>query len=208
MKYSAADLIKRSCAQLVYFRDRTERILSQMAINGIQYQSKIVKDESLANTVTDEMRGCYAYDDVEIFFCIDMIKNGEFWEIKSIQDENGNETLEYPQWYLNSSLLQCAFYKSLLLRMEGDMLFTPKFRIKEGYKRVALQINKNNNYYLQFGGVGVWQIDVINADALIEFYKNKINHITDYTEARAFDRQFKFKEFELLKQYFTYVKIS
>jgi hypothetical protein len=208
MRYSAADLVKRSCAQLVYFKNYKEDVLSQRALNGEEYQSKIVKDESLANTVADEMRGCYSYDDVEIFFCIDMIKNGEFYEIKSIQDDNGNETLEYSEWYLNSSLLQCAFYKSLLMEMNGNKLYTPKFRLKEGYKMSCVEINNNANYYLKFGGVGVWRIDVVNPTDIIDFYKNKIAHITDYDDARAFDREFKWKEFEVLKKYFTFSKIE
>lgn len=208
MRYSAADLVKRSCAQLVYFKNYKEDVLSQRALNGEEYQSKIVKDESLANTVADEMRGCYSYDDVEIFFCIDMIKNGEFYEIKSIQDDDGNETLEYPEWYLNSSLLQCAFYKSLLMEMNGNKLYTPKFRLKEGYKMSCVEINNNANYYLKFGGVGVWRIDVVNPTDIIDFYKNKIAHITDYDDARAFDREFKWKEFEVLKKHFTFSKIE
>lgn len=208
MRYSAADLVKRSCAQLVYFKNYKEDVLSQRALNGEEYQSKIVKDESLANTVADEMRGCYSYDDIEIFFCIDMIKNGEFYEIKSIQDDDGNETLEYPEWYLNSSLLQCAFYKSLLMEMNGNKLYTPKFRLKEGYKMSCVEINNNANYYLKFGGVGVWKIDVVNPTDIIDFYKNKIAHITDYDDARAFDREFKWKEFEVLKKHFTFSKIE
>lgn len=97
MKYSASKLIKCSAAQIVYFKNRAEHFLNRQLLLGEQYQSKIIKDESLANIVADEMRGCYAYNNIEIFFCVDMIKNGEFYEIKSIFDDNGNETLEYPE---------------------------------------------------------------------------------------------------------------
>lgn len=204
MKYSASKLIKCSAAQIVYFKNRAEHFLNRQLLLGEQYQSKIIKDESLANIVADEMRGCYAYNNIEIFFCVDMIKNGEFYEIKSIFDDNGNETLEYPEWYLHSSLLQCAFYKSLILKMDGNILYTPKFRIKEGYKKVHIQINKKAPYYLLFGQVGKYEIQVQNPDKIIEFYKDKIEHCNDYSSAREFDSKYKFKEFDLLKQYFNY----
>ena len=220
MKYSASDLVKRSAAQIIYLKDKLDSILSRRMLNGEAYQSKIVKDESLSNTVADEMRGCYTYIDkkegeifndesVEIFFCIDMIKNGCFYEIKSVLDEDGNETTEYPDWYLNSSLLQCAFYKSLLLRMNGNKLFTPKFRVREGYKKSAMDVDVNAPYYLIFGTIGTWEVVVNDPDAIIDFFKNKIHYIRGgYTWARDFDGQYKRKEFDLLKEYFTFTKIS
>ena len=46
-------------------------------------------------------------------------------------------------------------------------------------------------------------------EKIIEFYKNKINHIYfyNYDIARKFDYQFKWKEYDFLNQYFTYKKI-
>lgn len=207
MKYSAGDLVKRSAAQLVFLREKLESILTARMLKGEKFQSKVVKDESLSNVVADEMRGCYAYNDIEIFFCIDMIKNGNFYEIKSVFDKNGNDSLEYDDWYLNSSLLQCAFYKSLLLKMEGNKLYTPKFRIKEGYKKISIEINKNNPYYLIFGKIGIWEIKVINPDEIINFYKDKISHLKYMEDAKIFDLKFKHKEFELLNPYFQYNKL-
>lgn len=209
MKYSASKLIKCSAAQLVYFQKRKEYFesLSKYEELGTKFQSKIVKDESLANVVADEMRGCYSFNGNEIFFCIDMIKNGEFYEIKSIFDKNGNDTVEYDDWYLENSLIQCAFYKSLLLNMEGDILFTPKFRIKEGYKKVFLKVNKEAPYYLIFGNVGKYNVKVINSLAIIDFYKDKISHLTNYDDAREFDNLWKHKEFGLLSNYFKFEKL-
>ena len=208
MKYSASELVKRSSMQLVYLREKNMRILTKMMANGTAYQSHIVKDESLANIVAEEMRGCYTYDDNQIFFCIDMIKNGDFYEIKSVLNESGEDADEYDEWYLNSSLLQCAFYKSLIMRMDSDILFTPKFRVKEGYKKTYLKIDKNANYYLKFGKIGEYKVDVTDPDKLIDFYKNKINSLTDYYSAKNFDIEFKHKEFGLLEKYFTWEKIQ
>ena len=204
MKYSASDLVKRSAAQIVYLRYRAEAALSRRALLGEQYQSKIVKGESLSNVVADEMRGCYTYDGDEIFFCIDMIKNGEFFEIKSVQDKDGNETDIYPEWYLNNLLLQCAFYKSLILNMNGSTLYTPKFRLKEGFKKAHIEINKSASYYLIFGSVGMFKVDVIDPKKIISFYENKIDHCTDYEMARKYDTEYKRKEFELLSPFFQY----
>lgn len=218
--FSASDLIKRSCAQIVYLHNKQKQIYTDMMQNGTKYQEKIIDEEKIKNQVADELRGCYTYSNINekfinkpilfhIFFCIDMLKNNEFYEIKSILDENGNNITTYPQWYFNNSLLQCAFYKSLLMNLDTDKLYTPKFRIKEGYKKQCIQINNNANYYLKFGDVGLYQIDVLNPEKIIEFYKNKINHIYfyDYDIARKFDYQFKWKEYDFLNQYFTYKKI-
>lgn len=214
LKYSAADLVKRSAAQIVYLINKRQVIYNWMIEKGMEFQSKIVKDESLANIVAEEMRGCYSYESLEndnkidIFFCIDMIKNGCFYEIKSVLDQEGNDTTEYPEWYLRSSVLQCAFYKSLLLRMEGNVLFTPKFRLKEGYKKAALEVDVNAPYYLIFGNVGTFEIEVKNPDKIIDFYKNKISYLSSLGIARIFDGYHKWKEFDELQEFFSYKKIS
>lgn len=78
---SASDLIKRSAKQLVYLRLRKEKIYNLMMERGVEYQHKVIKDESLQNTVTEELRGCYPYKNYNIFFCIDMLKNSAFMKL-------------------------------------------------------------------------------------------------------------------------------
>jgi len=69
-----------------------------------------------------------------LFFCIDLVKEDLFVEIKSIEDENN-----YEDWYLYSSVLQSTFYATLLKQVKS--LDTPKFRKKEGYKQEHIILN-------------------------------------------------------------------
>lgn len=208
MIYSAADIIKRSCAQIVYFRETgKEKPVSQNMLLGMEFQDRIIKRESVDNDVISEMRGCYDYKGNFVFFCIDMIKNGGFYEIKSVTDENGNDTLDYPQWYFNSSILQCAIYKSLLLNMNGDTLVTPKFKVDAGIEETTINVDKNSPYYLIFGNVGTFNVEVNNPNGLIQFVNDKIDALKNYTTARAFDAIYKHKEFDLLSPYFSYNKV-
>jgi len=211
-KFSAADLIKCSARQMVYLANKKERIASYLQMKGVEYQSRIVADEKNHGIVADEMRGCYNCsldgDDITIFFCIDMVKDGKFYEIKMNNDIDGNVRTDYEPWYFQISLLQCAFYKSLLLKMHDHTLYTPKFRIKEGFEKAALQINPEWDYILKFGEIGEFVVDVVNPDKIIDFYKNKIANITDYDAATDFDREFKHKEFKHLEKYIVYRQIA
>lgn len=206
VKYSASDLIKKSCRQIIFLRNKKEQIISRMQLKGTQFQSKISEEIKILNKgiIAEELRGVYNYDNITIFFCIDLYVNNCFYEIKSIFDKNGNESLEYEDWYLNNSLLQCAFYKSLLMLGENNTLFTPKFRLKEGFEFKAQPINKYNDYFLIFGNVEKYKIEVTNPEEIIYFYKQKIEHLKNYDCATIFDSKYKRKEFDFLKKYFKY----
>jgi len=208
IKYSAADLIKKSCRQIVFLRNKKEQIVSAMQRKGIQFQSKITNEikEQNKGEVAEELRGSYSYNNKTIFFCIDLYFNECFYEVKSIFDEDGNVSDIYDDWYLNNSLLQCAFYKSLLMLGDNDKLFTPKFRLREGFEFKVQEINKLNDYFLIFGNVGKYKIDVLDPEAIVDFYKYKIESLEDYNAASAFDAKFKRKEFDILKEYFSFTK--
>ena len=208
MIYSAADLVKRSCAQIVYFRETgKEKPVSPKMSVGISFQESITQRESLTNEVACEMRGCYNYKDNSIFFCIDMVKNGEFFEIKSVTDENGVDTLDYPEWYLQSSLLQCVAYKTLLLNMDGNTLVTPKFRLDAGFEDITINVDKQAQFNLIFGNVGTFKVNVTDDAKVLKFIQDKVDALLNYTTARAFDAQYKHKEFEILRDCFTFEKI-
>lgn len=209
IKYSASDLIKKSCRQIVFLRNKKEQIISAMQRKGVQFQSKITEEVRLSNKgeVAEELRGSYSYNDIVIFFCIDLYANDCFYEVKSIFDRDGNESTTYEDWYLNNSLLQCALYKSLLMLGDNDCLFTPKFRLKEGFEFKAQPINKLNDYFLIFGNVAKYKIDIINPIEIINFYKEKISSLENYDVATIFDNKYKRKEFKLLKKYFKYTEI-
>lgn len=208
IKYSAADLIKKSCRQMVFLRNKKEQIVSAMQRKGVQFQSKITEEikEQNRGEVAEELRGSYSYDNKTIFFCVDLYFNECFYEVKSIFDKDGNVSDTYDEWYLNISALQCAFYKSLLMLGDNGRLFTPKFRIREGFEFKAQEINKFNDYFLIFGNVGKYKIEVSDPEAIIDFYKYKIESLVDYDTASIFDYKYKRKEFDILKEYFSFTK--
>lgn len=209
-RYSASELIKRSAAQLVYFR-RTgtkPQITENMKI-GESYQYKVSDTERKnGHKVADEMCGCYTFGENAIYFCIDIVREDCFVEVKSVFDESGKDSLTYPEWYFESSILQCAVYKSLLMNMDGDTLVTPQFRLNEGCEYKTLKAERSLPYLLKFGSVGVYRVDVTDSKRIIKFLKDKINALKDYDTARAFDTKYKHKEFNLLRDCFTYKKVS
>jgi hypothetical protein len=210
IKYSAADLLKKSAMQLVFLRTKKERYATKMQINGNAFQSKVSNDDKYKNkgVFAEELRGSYSFDKNVIFFCVDMISDGIFYEVKSIQDKDGNLTNDYPEWYLNNSILQCAFYKSLLIEGNNNTLFTPKFRIKEGFEYKAMDVDINSDYILLFGENLKFKVDVVDSKKIIEYYINKVNSLKDYETAKNYDYSHKFRDFSLLKNYFNYTEIK
>lgn len=208
--YSASELLKRSAAQLVYFRrtGTAPEVTKQMKI-GEAYQCNVSnKSREAGHKVSDEMGGCYTYGDNAIYFCIDIVREDCFVEVKSVLNENGENCLAYPTWYFEASILQCAVYKALLMSMNGDTLVTPKFRLDAGYADRKITVDKSLPYKLKFGEVGTFIVNVTNAERLIGFLKEKINALKDYDTARAFDSKYKHKEYSLLKDCFTYKTIE
>ena len=153
------------------------------------------------------MGGCYTYGDTAIYFCIDIVREDCFVEVKSVLNENREDCLTYPTWYFEQSILQCAIYKALLMNMDGNTLVTPKFRLDAGYADRSIEVNKSMPYTLQFGGVGNYVVNVKDDTRLINFLKDKIKALKDYDTATAFDAKYKHREFDLLKDCFTYKQI-
>lgn len=208
--YSASELVKRSAAQLVFLRNAKVRPKpTPQALVGEAYQHAVSEQmKSDGHKVADEMCGCYRYDDNAVYFCIDIVRNDEFVEVKSVLDENHKNTLIYPEWYFQISILQCAVYKALLTAMDGCTLVTPKFRLDAGYELITKNVDKSLPYRLKFGEVGTYTVDVVGQNRIIEFIKDKISSLTDYDTARKFDGVYKHREFELLRDCFTYKKIG
>jgi hypothetical protein len=210
IKYSAADLLKKSAMQLVFLKNKKEKIATKYQLKGNDFQFKVSDNEKSKNKgfFAEELRGSYSNENSIIFFCVDMISDGVFYEIKSIQDRDGNLTNEYPKWYLESSLLQCAFYKSLLIEGNNKTLYTPKFRLKEGFEFKAMDVDVNSDYVLIFGEKLKYKITVNSPKEIIEYYLNKINHLNNYEQAKAYDSKFKFKDFYYLSTFFEYTEIK
>lgn len=199
MNYSASELVKRSAAQLLYLRthNNIQQTMTQRAIMGEEYQHNYVSSERSCNdTVYEEMAGCYRSGGDTIFFSVDMVKNGTCYEIKSVSND-----IPLEDWYLKSSVLQCAFYKSLIANMNTNILRTAKFMLRNGSPYKEVYVDRQRPYHLILGNVGEWQVDIVNDGVILDFYLNKIAHLDSYDSARKFDSMYKHREYEALSRY-------
>lgn len=199
--FSASSLVKQSASQIKYLLSHKQvKPLSANIISGTKHQFNSAS--VMTNKIAEEMRGSYIKGDITIYFCNDVLLDYKLVEIKSI-----DESRKIEDWYFNSSILQTAFYKSLLLNSNG-LLCTPAFRIKEGYQNITRQIDINMPYYLMFGK-DHYRIDVLNDKFIINFYLKKIKAIlSSWDDVKIFDDKYKFKEYEYLKKALKYNKIA
>lgn len=200
MNFSASDLVKKSAAQLLFIILKNQKYTAtNRQLKGNSYASEIVKKEN----TSEEKRGVIKLsEDDLLFFCIDMVKDNKYVEIKMVDNEN---TVE--DWYLNSSIIQSAFYHSLLNDVKS--LDTPKFRKKEGFKQEVIQVIKNKEFELWFGK-RKFKIEA-NIKLKNHFIKKALLikeciSTQDYDKCREFDRKYKFKEFDIFKPSFKQIK--
>lgn len=193
MNFSASELVKRSASQLLYKEiKRIQWQTTPRQLKGNEYAEEFVlKEEASA-----EKRGVINLGEDLLFFCIDLVKDDLFVEIKMIEDENN-----YEDWYLYSSIMQSTFYASLLQQVKT--LDTPKFRKKEGYLQEHIIVPKDFKFELWFGNNQKYEI-IPNKEVLnhylnkVKLIKSCINEI-DFDTCREFDLKYKFKEFNIFK---------
>ena len=199
--FSAADLVKKSATQIKYLRDKMISIHTWKMEHGVQFQKQIAeqKEESAEEFRTSFEDHCKE-NDIVIFATHDIVCPNKVIEVKTT--EFGAE-----QWYLESSLLQTAFYKCLIMASNGDM-FTPKFRVKKGYKKEYKKVDTNIEYHLQFGDEE-YNVLVDNPQKIINYFLEKAKiTLGTYDECRNYDALHKFKHFEQLKHCFKYEKLN
>jgi hypothetical protein len=198
--YSLADLIKSSAMQICYVK--SNKIIKNVTENMIA-GTKVQIDNS---GLYKEMACSFIKDDICISYCIDEIifnvNDCSFVEHKYVKDIN---TVE--DWYLNKSLLQCAVYNAIAIVNPNKKYITADFLIKKGFPCNELDISIPINSYLKFGD-RIYEVKVLDADKLVDFYFDKSTKCTDYTSAKIFDVQYKHKEYELLNKYFTFNKLD
>ena len=191
-KFSASDLVKKSASQILYLTLKKIRLTPTPGqYKGDKHAEEVVKKEEASS----EKRGVVELDDSLVFFCVDMVKDNKYVEIKMVEDME-----DYPDWYLHSSIMQATLYASLL--QDVKYLDTPKFRKKEGYKQEVILVAKNPIFELWFGED---KYEIYPDSQVKEHYLNKAKLIEscianmDYSTCREFDSRYKFKEFELFK---------
>ena len=200
MNFSAADLVKKSASQILYKEvKKIQYKATERQLKGNNYADKIVKKLN----ASDEKRGIIKLNNDDLlFFCIDMIYKNKHVEIKMVDNMDS-----YEQWYLNSSIVQSAFYASLL--RDVKTLDTPQLRTKEGFKQEIVDVNHSNKFELWFGKI---KYSIESNDSLKEHFIKKALLIKscietkDFDKCREFDKQYKFKEFDLFKPKFKKLK--
>jgi hypothetical protein len=200
MNFSAAELIKRSAAQLVFVELRKRKFApTRRQLAGNAYAEAVAVSEFL------EMRGTYAYGENLIHFSFDEIRpteNGfDFVEVKMVDNPN-----DCPGWYRESSLLQLAFYAALASRCEA--FHTAKFARKQ-YQVKHLCYNMPGRFLLHFGQER-YEVLVDKVRPLIMHLCDKTDVIKtlDYNTAREWDAQYKHREFKLLEHCFHWDKLQ
>jgi hypothetical protein len=199
MKFSASELVKKSASQILYMTlKKLQYKATDRQLKGNEYADKIVLKEEASS----EKRGVVQLkEDNLLFFCIDMIKDNKFIEIKMVDERPVEE------WYLLSSINQSAFYASLL--KDVKTLDTPKFRKKEGFKQEIIFVPDEFNFELWFGKD---KYLVQPNDKLKDHYLNKADIIhksiltKSFDEVREFDLKYKHKEFEIFKPVYKKLK--
>lgn len=221
MNYSAADLVKRSAAQIVYLTSTgTRPDVTPGMKNGEAYQNAFV-EKQIADGInmSQELCGHWTIDRFDekkeydvVYFCVDAYcetfdadnrTKGIFTEVKQVRDVNN-----YPQWYFESALVQCAFYKAMLeMVVDTNILVTPKFRLDEGFPFVKTEVDRYGEYHLKFGDVGTFNVWLTNPDPILMFFKDKVESLKGYSTARTFDAKYKHKEYEYLREYIKFERI-
>lgn len=199
ISFSAKDLCTRSCMQIMFFNEFPEKRPkpSTNMLYGETFQHKVA--QQTRDVIGEEMRGTFICDDICINFSNDIVTKNSIIEVKSV-----NRDVE--DWYLESSLVQCAVYSALLRKTNGNLV-TSKFFADMGNPIVETKVKPNIDYNLRFGDT-LYCIEVNDEDKIIDFIIKKAKHCNTWDEAKIFDAQYKQKEFETLKDFFKYNNIN
>lgn len=202
IRFSAKDLCTRSCMQLKMFRERPELKPKPNVAQwqGCDFQHNLTK--ALDNVIGEEMGNCLQHNNLLIYFANDIVTTGHIFEVKNITNYDATKD----EWFLKSSLAQCAVYKTLT-HFCKNKLKTAVFHVQNGNKYTECVVGDYTHYILVFG-TKRFEIVVHNYDAIRNFILAKATHSLNWDTAKAFDLKYKGQEFEILKQYFSFKEID
>lgn len=199
IKISASDLVKRSAMQICYLRNKKlQHKPSAQMMRGVEHQQKKSTSQFI------EMRGMVKWnDDFLVYFCVDEViekKN------KLIFKEHKNIEGQCEEWYINSSIIQTAFYHALGL--EINHMCTAKFLRKEYETKYLTNISELSiESLLEMGDNMKFSVYPKDAEKIIAYYKQKAYCTTNYNDAKSWDLKNKFQDWKNLKKYIEYGKI-
>ena len=166
---------------------------------GQTYQHKVAL--WVEGLIGEEMRGTYIQDDICINFSNDIVCNDRIIEVKSISEDRPTE-----EWYFNSSILQCAIYKSLIEKSDGK-LKTATFFTELGNPSIETVVKNDIDYILLFGTTP-YKINVTDSDKIVDFIIEKAKSTLTWEDAKIFDTHFKHMEYETLKSCLNYTRFD
>lgn len=191
-----------SCMQIKMFAEHPERRPQPSAMVGFGERFQRAVANSIPNIIGEEMRGKYINNalGITINFSNDIVCDDKIIEVKSVHGK-------YEPWYLQSSILQCAFYKSMMI-LGARHLETASFYVNLGNKRVETDIDTSRaiRYILIFGEEH-YEIFVSDPYQIVGFFENKAINCGDWDSARKWDGMYKHHEYEALKQCIKYKSI-
>lgn len=205
VNYSAKDLISRSCKQLWYFQQLPPREVkkkkepTRWQIEGSNFQDMITN--TYFPNCCPEMCGVFEYNGNAVFFSNDICYEDKLIEVKWVDEES-----EVSDWFLQTSLVQCAVYQSFI-KSGCNLLHTAKFAVLSGKESKVFKVNPDAPYYLRFGN-DTYIVKVKDPMPFINYIKEKLDCISDHCRAVRFDIKYKHREFELFKDSFEFRKLS
>lgn len=193
--FSASNLVKKTCKQLKYLRDK-EKVTTEEQLAGEKHQHDIAERLGCC----EEMKTTFVHDDITIFACHDIVNNDFIAEVKDTSQ------FEVKEYYKQKSMLQAAFYKSLLMNT-GGILTTPEFRRKQGYDKQEMVVDNNIEYRLMFGDE-TYKIEVGDSFSIISYFLVKAKtSLLSYEEILEYERYHKHKEYEELQGCFKCIRL-
>ncbi len=179
--FSASDLVKKSATQMKYLRGKVSGPASSRKKEGVDYQDEVASG-------MQEMRGTYRARGITIFFSNDEVVDGVVVEHKNVPPD------ECEEWYFRQCLIQCAFYKSMI-SLGANRLETATFRRRQGAARDVVTVNTDCEYILDMKGE-LFSVDCRSSKKIVGHFVKKAVASLDYKTARAWDRDFKHRDWD------------
>lgn len=197
---SASSVIKKSAMQICYLR--TNKITpppTQMMLDGVEAQLKRSRSEYL------EMRGTLEESLYKLYYSFDEVIPGNPIILK--EHKNIKEGSEVADWYLHGSVLQVGYYESLLRVNPDRKLVTASFFVDQGNELKTLELNKPVKSLLQMGEIH-YNVEVSNPQEVVNFFARKITSTFNYQAAKAWDEEYKRKEWEVMSKYIKFCLVQ
>lgn len=209
--FSASVLVKHSAKQICWYRNHgftsVPSNVNDNVRKGEEFQRWIANMFKKYGPVFEERKSTFVVNgapQLTISASHDIITNKFVMEVKSF-----NPNISQGDWFLKSSIVQAALYKSILMATNGETV-TPIFRIKEGYElqNQYLRVNSDIPYLLWFGDT-IYAIRVLNSDMILQYFIQKARASMNYELANRWETYISpFKMmYDVLSSYFTVEKI-